>query len=1238
MIKNFKKCLSFLVAILLAANISVISAFAEGEATITAPAGARVEFYKQNLDHNTVRTGEKTSDGSPVELDKNATYWRVSKQGELTHTGYIQKSENIVVDFSGDKTPESTENNTGSITQSRLENSMLLNINDKNHLKLAKVGDKYRLRTYRAAWEIIDSDVNNQIIYPDFHVNVVEGSDIIKVDQVEGRPNWFDVEGLKKGSAIVEVKYDAVKVYNKKAEEFYGASYANRTGVFVVTVGDTGEVDFDIQGPTNSGPGGDISWDSEFDTVYFKKGEGHGILDMKPKDATEVSVATVKNGQVSQWKNIEKTGDKYPVEIGDGSNIIKVVDKTGTDYSVVKGGEVELIVENLTSAGSNEINPGDQVKFSYKGLFIPMPKFAGTYNPHFTGVKLNYKYNGSEVSSKGKQYDFINNHDITVTAPDEPGRYSLKEGKITESAFTFNDLGKHREIGDDGYKGSGMAKVIAGDFSKMPDIDFEVKKYVWDGIRVSEPRLVGEQYQISKESEFKWFADKVTDGTIEHKDAKLVSDIDLGGHEWTPIGGFGMNSKIYNGTFDGNGKKITGLKLIAKKDSGVYKDSNLALFGAVGDATGGKIKNLTVEGEMAVDKSSKYLQRSGSTVGTLSGIGSLEDVVSKVDITIPENDYKVISTIGGVVGYMNSNDAVLKNIVNLGNIDLSKITNIAQEDPIFGSGPLPKDINSIGGILGYLGKGQVIGSYNRGNIIADTSKASRVGGIYGNSDVEAGNLAVVRDSYSASNISGGKNVGAIAGTAVSRNKFENVYYLENGNTPVGEKTTFDGIKGLSSDELKKASESIKDSFVDVPKSININDGYPVLDLKAPVIESVKSTPEEPNTASTVTLTVEAKDDTKIPPKVSFDGGKTWIDINSKEYKSSTTVASGQIQVKDLKGNIASYDKEIDIKVKEQSSGGGQGGGGSTGETEQPKDTVKTEELSGSDRYETSVKISQKAFEKAENVVIANSSSLADALSVAPFAKSVNAPVLLTDKNTVNARTIKEVQRLGAKKVYLIGGENSISTVVEKDLKSKGYETERINGSDRYDTSLKIAGKISSTTNLSQVVIVNGDRGLADAVSAGAVSASNKMPVILTNANDDMKDIKAFLSDRNIKKVYAIGGEKLFSKESANLPAIERIYGENRNETNRKVIEKFYTDKNLNNIYICKNGSVKTVDLIDSLSVGVLASKNEAPLMIVGNTLSTGQRELVKSKVFKTITKIGGNGNEKAYQEIVNLTK
>lgn len=69
----------------------------------------------------------------------------------------------------------------------------------------------------------------------------------------------------------------------------------------------------------------------------------------------------------------------------------------------------------------------------------------------------------------------------------------------------------------------------------------------------------------------------------------------------------------------------------------------------------------------------------------------------------------------------------------------------------------------------------------------------------------------------------------------------------------------------------------------------------------------------------------------------------------------------------------------------------------------------------------------------------NSSSIPDALSVTPLAKALNAPILLTNKDGLSSETKTRLSELQAKKIYIIGGENSISKSTEEAFVTSGYE-------------------------------------------------------------------------------------------------------------------------------------------------------------------------------------------------------
>lgn len=308
------------------------------------------------------------------------------------------------------------------------------------------------------------------------------------------------------------------------------------------------------------------------------------------------------------------------------------------------------------------------------------------------------------------------------------------------------------------------------------------------------------------------------------------------------------------------------------------------------------------------------------------------------------------------------------------------------------------------------------------------------------------------------------------------------------------------------------------------------------------------------------------------------------------------------------------------------------------EGNEPKSVVYENKLVGENRHQTAIKVSNEGWDVANTIVIVNSNSMADALSATPYANWLNAPILLTEGNKLNSDTKKEILRLKAKGVRIIGGEGSVSNSVINELKSMNLNVERISGNDRYETSLEIAKKLNSP---SEIAVVNGVTGLPDAVSIAPVAAEKDMPIVLVSPKEGIKAFDQYVKDNNlnINKSYIIGKEAAISNKIANkLPNPERLGGIDRNETNAVILEKFYTSEELNNIFIAKDGMKKPDDLIDALSVGVLASQKKSPVVIVGNDLNDKQESLLSKKQPKAITQVGGNGNENAFNKLANMFK
>ena len=304
------------------------------------------------------------------------------------------------------------------------------------------------------------------------------------------------------------------------------------------------------------------------------------------------------------------------------------------------------------------------------------------------------------------------------------------------------------------------------------------------------------------------------------------------------------------------------------------------------------------------------------------------------------------------------------------------------------------------------------------------------------------------------------------------------------------------------------------------------------------------------------------------------------------------------------------------------------------------DTIKSvseDKLVGAGRWETAIEVSKKGWSKSDKAVIVNDSSIADALAATPFAEAEDAPILLTGKDKLNEKTKEELKRLGVKKVYVIGGENTLTKNIETELKTQNIEIDRIQGATRELTALAIAERLDKIKDISEIAVVNGTKGLADAVSIAAVAADKDMAIILSNSKEGTKASDEFINKEDIKTSYVIGGPNTVSNEVlGKLPNAKRINGMDRNETNAKVLEAFYTEKELDNAYVAKDGMGKEDHLIDALAVGVLAAKNDSPVIIVGNKLNQMQKDVTNTKNFKTVTQIGGNGNETAFGELKTM--
>lgn len=286
-------------------------------------------------------------------------------------------------------------------------------------------------------------------------------------------------------------------------------------------------------------------------------------------------------------------------------------------------------------------------------------------------------------------------------------------------------------------------------------------------------------------------------------------------------------------------------------------------------------------------------------------------------------------------------------------------------------------------------------------------------------------------------------------------------------------------------------------------------------------------------------------------------------------------------------------------------------------------------LGGQDRYETAAKVAQDGWTSSDYAIVANGEGYADALCAAPLAKEKNAPILLTAGNSLNQNALNQLKDLNVNHVIVVGGTGVVPESVLNEIKAQVpdvQDVQRLGGQDRYETSVKIAEKLGST---SKIVVASGE-GYADALSAAPAAAIEEMPILLTRSTI-LPDVTSnyITSNSEITKTYVIGGTASVSNSVADsLKSVERFGGADRYETNVDVIEGFASDFKFSNIYAALGNGPIGNEFADALTGGALAAKNKNPLVITGQTLSSSTKQLLKDKVYTnaTITVIGGTAN------------
>ena len=175
-------------------------------------------------------------------------------------------------------------------------------------------------------------------------------------------------------------------------------------------------------------------------------------------------------------------------------------------------------------------------------------------------------------------------------------------------------------------------------------------------------------------------------------------------------------------------------------------------------------------------------------------------------------------------------------------------------------------------------------------------------------------------------------------------------------------------------------------------------------------------------------------------------------------------------------------------------------------------------------------LSRRAFhDGADAVVITDAADQAETLVAGPLAAEVGGPTLLAVDGRLSPATLREVERLGATRAYVVG---ELPTAIRGQLEGAGVrEVRPIYGRTRYQTAARVARMIGG----SEAYIVRG-RGtratpsIADAFSVAGVAALQRRPILLSRRRELPRPTASALRTLDTVNAMLVGSAKKLSAD------------------------------------------------------------------------------------------------------------
>ncbi|WP_427846195.1 cell wall-binding repeat-containing protein [Desulfitobacterium metallireducens] len=285
-------------------------------------------------------------------------------------------------------------------------------------------------------------------------------------------------------------------------------------------------------------------------------------------------------------------------------------------------------------------------------------------------------------------------------------------------------------------------------------------------------------------------------------------------------------------------------------------------------------------------------------------------------------------------------------------------------------------------------------------------------------------------------------------------------------------------------------------------------------------------------------------------------------------------------------------------------------------------------LAGSSRVDTALAIAKENYTgKVANVILATADNYPDALAGSVLAYKLNAPILLVGSSEADQEKVLDYMKDNMNQtgtVYILGGTSVVSGAMEGKVTASGFANiARLDGTDRYETSVKIADQLKVKTG-TPIVLAYGEN-YPDALSISSIEAEMQYPILLVQKDGLSDSVKNEIAAIKPTKVFIIGGEGVIGatveSQVAQITSLDnlnivRIAGADRYETSLAVAQYF----NLSGRSVCiATGN----NFPDALAGSVYSANHNSPIILSDGRLSDQVMNYLKTRKLTGATLFGG---------------